>query len=166
MQHSIEIFRNSGRTKISYVKETSILNFYCAKRVLRRGEDEDCTCDGISDKTLPGILSLKREFKLKQDGVTPSSWIRNSRSMLLLWYSPTGRGGFLNGFHRRGDTTPLKFPASDGCRLHGYTGGKLLQRYTRYRITNNVEYLWRRFSFISKNRSTWKLFSQERERES
>lgn len=50
--------------------------------------------------------------------------------------------------HRRGDTTPLKFPASDGCRLHGYTGGKLLQRYTRYRITNNVEYLWRRFSFI------------------
>lgn len=52
-----------------------------------------------------------------------------------------GGGGFLNGFHRRGDTTPLKFPASDGCRLHGYTGGKLLQRYTRYRITNNVEYL-------------------------
>lgn len=66
-------FQNSGRTKISYIKETSILNFYCAKRVLRREEDEDCTCDGISDKTLPGILSLKREFKLKQDGVTPSS---------------------------------------------------------------------------------------------
>lgn len=86
-------FQNSGRTKISYIKETSILNFYCAKRVLRREEDEDCTCDGISDKTLPGILSLKREFKLKQDGVTPSSWIRNSRSMLLLWYSPTRKGG-------------------------------------------------------------------------
>lgn len=44
---------------------------------------------------------------------------------------PAG-GRFLKWISRRGDTTMPKFPARDGCRLHGYVGGKLLRRHTRY----------------------------------
>lgn len=85
----VSSFKSSTGRRYSTLKK--LFCFYCTKRVLRRIRWRLHLRRYMSDKTLLGILSLKREFKLKQDGVTPSSWIRNSWSMSLLWYPPSGR---------------------------------------------------------------------------